>query len=233
MRKYNLFPIVIVIFFGCSKNKEHVSTLTSSEGRGIVGATLAKTKVDSLDYSLYPDSLRSFLVSANALRDIYVSSHPEDDSATQNLFFTAFPSTFCAFEIIYGNVLFEKGLPNMLALESEAHVSYLFSLRYIGKFKFLEKIVGIAAHGKWDTDGVSVFSHHLNRYLENNVDSEILTVLDRLSSSDVTTFFYFLLDGPHPEHRYHERLARIIGGNKRILRCAGLALEEIKGRASH
>jgi hypothetical protein len=74
--------------------------------------------------AMYPDSLRPIVESAYALEK-YLSEIKSGNAEFKVAYVNEFPASFHAFNVIFGNYMYDHGLPELLSLSSEEHVALL------------------------------------------------------------------------------------------------------------
>ena len=119
------------------------------------------------------------------------------DLEDKQSFFDAFPRTFDQFQLLYGFDDVEGAAP--LYDNAVDHIPKLFFRLgdAIPKERFLQKIVSIAIGGRWDADAVNYFQRGLRQTVMRDVTGAA-AVIGTLSEEDQLAFWYFFLDGLHP-----------------------------------
>lgn len=134
-------------------------------------------------------------------------------------FVSAFPDTFQGFDQLYGYDD-EKG-EHELTAKSEEHISYLFSCPEVPDLEKLDKAIKIGIGGKWDADAIGMFQD-LTFNLVSKHSKETEEILNRLPDSKTSSFWYFLLDAPHPSdperQRSFRRLSDLLGKQSKQLK---------------
>ena len=217
------------VLVSCSKQRSSDDLKADEQPRKSLQPQNQKAFDYALHAELYPDSITPYVDTAKVLNAIYSRSKTRNDSVTQNIFFSSFPSTFVSFEIIYGNVLLMNDLPTLLSMQCEEHIGYFFGAHEVNKKVFFQKVTNIAAHGRWDADGVSVFQEYLLRYLDEKADDVIVSVWLQMDDADLISFFTFILDGPHPSLEYSDNVKRLVRENPRLEHSAIKAQEIVRG----
>ncbi|MBK9162974.1 MAG: hypothetical protein IPM21_03545 [Acidobacteria bacterium] len=111
-------------------------------------------------------------------------------------FFDTFPSSFSEFERLYG--FNDATSESPLYSKYERHVQYFLSCPDISIRERLEKAIGVGVGGKWDADATAKIQEASYELIkENPAESE--EILDRLPETQASSFWFFVLDGPHPQ----------------------------------
>lgn len=108
-------------------------------------------------------------------------------------FFLEFPSTFVGLNELYG-FDDEKGEAPLYG-KYETHIPFLFRCSAVSMKEQIEKTVGIMIEGKWDADAIGTFQDLATELIFANPE-EFKAKLAGLSESQVSSFWYFVLDGP-------------------------------------
>ena len=115
-------------------------------------------------------------------------------------FFNVFPDNFKAFHQLYGydeegeRVLFSKG---------NEHLTYFFNCPEVSDLEKLNKVVMIGIGGKWEADIVWMFQEGSFKLVKDNPD-KTKEILENLPDEKASSFWYFLIDGPHPADKEKE-----------------------------
>lgn len=168
------------------------------------------------------------------------------------LFFKSFPDDFVTFHKIYGSHDLNYSWYSHLRVESikaiygSHDLNYPPDLRRSGYFlhdilpelytlvpveQYYVKMIGVGIGGFWEADDVGAFSHHLREFIPENITLTI-NVLAKYDEKEVKSFWYFLYDGPHPEHpykrtHYEELHARISSINPKMAEKLKEAYEQL------
>lgn len=118
-------------------------------------------------------------------------------------FFELFPGDFATFHKIYGYQ--EEKIPY-------ATRNYSYMLHFllpelkeaIAADEYYNKMIGVGVGGFWEADDVGALSHHLWKLVPENVALSI-KVLEKYEEKEIKSFWYFLYDGPHPEHPFNRK----------------------------
>lgn len=111
-------------------------------------------------------------------------------------FFDTFPSSFTEFERLYG--FSDSTGEGPLYSRYENHVQYFFSCPDISVPDRLEKLVAVGVGGKWDADATAMIQEASFKFVREN-PAESKEILDRLPETQASSFWFFILDGPHPQ----------------------------------
>ena len=115
-------------------------------------------------------------------------------------FFESFPDDFETFHKIYGP--HEITYPQDLRSSGYMLHTILPELYAVIPIEdYLQKMIRVGIGGRWEPDDISAFAHHLRNHVCENVDLSV-EVLKAYSAKEVESFWYFMFDGPHPEHPY-------------------------------
>ena len=150
-------------------------------------------------------------------------------------FFNAFPSTFSEFEQLYG---FSDQLGEQpLYRKYEGHLQYFLHCPEISSRARLEKLIGIGVGGRWDADATAMIQDASYDLIKES-PTEACEILNGLPDSQASSFWYFVLDGPHPKDRATiERmnvLKNALGNETKQLRLLTVQYQElIRNPPSH
>ncbi|WP_425637872.1 hypothetical protein ACPUEN_00420 [Algoriphagus yeomjeoni] len=111
-------------------------------------------------------------------------------------FLEQFPADFQQFMTYFGWDS-DSNQPNPLYEVSYEYIVYFFDLLSQDKHqKFESKLMGIAANGVWQEDGVNYFQNSAIEYIKRNNSYHLI---DELPSKKAKSVLFFLFDGPHPQ----------------------------------
>ncbi|WP_297335029.1 hypothetical protein [Algoriphagus sp.] len=111
-------------------------------------------------------------------------------------FLKQFPADFQQFMAYFGGNT-KSNQANPLYEESYEYIVYFFDLLPQDKYrKFESKLIGIAANGVWQEDGVNYFQNSAMEYIKRN---NSYPLIDELPSKKAKSVLFFLFDGPHPQ----------------------------------
>lgn len=111
-------------------------------------------------------------------------------------FLKQFPANFHLFMAYFGWDS-DSNQANPLYEESYEYIVYFFDLLSLDKYrKFESKLMGIAANGVWQEDGVNYFQNSAIEYIKRNNSYHLI---DELPSKEAQSVLFFLFDGPHPQ----------------------------------
>ena len=168
------------------------------------------------------------------------------------LFFKSFPDDFVTFHKIYGSHDINYPWSSRLRTESirviygSHEITYPPDLQSSGYMlhdiltelynvvpieEYYKKKIGVGVGGFWEADAVGALSHHLWKLIPENVALSI-KVLEEYEDKEIRSFWYFLYDGPHPEHRlnreHYEALhPRVRDLNPEVAEQLKLAYEQL------
>ena len=110
-------------------------------------------------------------------------------------FVGAFPETFQAFDQLYGynDQTGERPLYSKYA----QHVPYFFSCDGVSDVDRLNKAIKLGVGGKWDADAVGMLQDSTYSLVTKH-PKEAEDILDGLPDDTASSFWYFLMDAPHP-----------------------------------
>lgn len=123
----------------------------------------------------------------------------KSSSNAQLMYFEEFPNNFYEFNLIFGynhENTYEIDKVGCLYNESLNYIQTFFDLNFVGKEKFIKKIINISIDGKWYADGVNHFKRELKFYFKKNIDLFCELLLQE-NEKDIESFFYFYFDGPN------------------------------------
>lgn len=113
-------------------------------------------------------------------------------------FFDTFPSSFSEFVRLYG--FNDATGESPLYSKYENHIQYFLSCPDITIRERLEKVIGVGVGGKWDADATAMIQEASYGLIkENSAESE--EIFDRLPETQASSFWFFVLDGPHPRDK--------------------------------
>lgn len=169
----------------------------------LISILLINCKMDQKDHKtinqiVSDDSLKVF-----DLKQAYDKKNYQD-------FFAQFPTTFQHFVNIYGfdDKTGEKPLYKLYL----SHINYLFeNAEKVDSVVFINKIFEIAKNGTWDADAVGLFQSNLAKNLIKNQDV-FLNILSKKTEKELAGFWYFILDGPHPDNKQNRELIENLSG---------------------
>ena len=64
---------------------------------------------------------------------------------------------------------------------------------------YYEKLLSLGVDGFWDADDVNFLGMHINMLVFQDLPLAV-KVLEKKSDDEIVSFWYYLYDGPHPEH---------------------------------
>ncbi|MCY3713095.1 MAG: hypothetical protein OXH02_07385 [Gemmatimonadetes bacterium] len=191
----------------------------------IVSQTLAQNnKRDSADIEGMARILDKYA------HEVMNSNDVKEKQNSVRFYFQTFPDNFETFSAVYDsrrNV--EEWLPPLV---KHALFDILPSLReIIPENEYYEKLIGVGIGGFWNADNVGALSHHLWQLIPENITLSI-RVLEEYEEKEIRSFWYFLYDGPHPEHpfnrkHYEELYPRIRDNNPHIAEQLKQAYEQL------
>lgn len=225
MKQIILFGLIIIVNISCSNQQKEYPDHEQSVLKNITPDDDAI--YDSINPLMYPDSLRIYVRKANLLSKFY-ELRETDREKYEKLFFDEFPPDFRSFEVIYGNVMLDYGLQNILGLKSDQHISdFLFNLKFVERKTFIEKMLNVSAAGKWDSDGVSVFQKKLRNIVVTNANV-VFPILDPREDRYIEDVFFFLFDGPHPPNDLPTEFKALQKEYPKIIKLAENGLKKAK-----
>lgn len=138
------------------------------------------------------------MAAAKKLTTYYAAAKSENSVESKEQFFEAFPSTFLSFVNIYG-FSDEDGFKQHVLYEVyHPHLEFFCSLKNtIPKKSYYEKLIGLSINGHWEADAVGLLQNCLEESIKEDL-SMIISILENHSDREVSSFWYFLFDGPHP-----------------------------------
>jgi len=154
-------------------------------------------------------------------------------------YFEVFPASFKSFNNILGDSAsgsiythFEFK-PGPLYHDSYSYIKTFFNLD-IEKSKYYTKMIKISLDGHWAGDAVSIFQELLAEEVNNNL-SDFIPLLAEYTDEVVKSFWYFLYDGPHPDHPLKKKLynsleIRLLEKNSRVAELMEQAYTELLAR---
>jgi hypothetical protein len=111
-------------------------------------------------------------------------------------FFNAFPRNFQDFNKSYGYD--DKDGARILYSRYDEQINYFFDCSEVSDLERVNKAIEISIGGKWEADAVGILQKRSFKLIEKYpVEAE--RILDNLSDEKASSFWYFILDGPHPE----------------------------------
>jgi len=110
-------------------------------------------------------------------------------------FFNKFPTTFEDFNRLYGYD--ETKGEGLLYKSYEKEINYFFSCTGIADSVKLQKCINICKTGAWDADAVSMFQYYTLQMVGRNPNLAV-NILRQLPDKEISGFWHFLFDGPHP-----------------------------------
>ena len=113
-------------------------------------------------------------------------------------FFESFPDDFETFRKIYGpsEITYPPDLRNS-GYMLHTILPELYAL--ISPEVYFQKMIRVGIGGYWEPGGDDAFSYHLLNHICENVDLSV-EVLNGYSAKEVESFWYYMFDGPLPEH---------------------------------
>ncbi len=78
----------------------------------------------------------------------------------------------------------------------------------------MQKVIGITTGAQWEADGIGMFQYNLQQYFMENT-SLVVRFLDNRNTEEARDFWYFLLDGPHPELGYQSVITKPVADSIR------------------
>lgn len=168
------------------------------------------------------------------------------------LFFKSFPDEFVTFHKIYGDHGIDNPWASRIRIESiraiygSHKITYPPDLQCSGYMlhfllpelkeaipakEYYRKMIGVGVGGFWEADDVGALSHHLWKLIPENVALSI-EVLSEYEEKEVRSFWFFLYDGPHPEHpakrkHFEELHPRVRDLNPEVAEQLKLAYEQL------
>lgn len=131
------------------------------------------------------------------LKRFYKLSKSVDSLRYQKCFFESFPGSFSSFLQTYGyNEKIDQPYP--LYSDYPDHLNLFCNLKSIEKERYIEKLIRIGINGHWQADGVSMMQTCMLDHLNTDM-AYLVNALNKMPEDEVRTFWYFLLDGPHPD----------------------------------
>jgi hypothetical protein len=135
-------------------------------------------------------------------------------------FFKLFPDTYSELLGFYGfdDSTGESPLYSLY----DTHIDYLFEYsNKISSETFASKVYEVAKGGVWDADAVGLFQSHLSKLIINN-PNVFFEILNNKSDKEAASFWYFVLDSPHPNNDQNKEFVAILSkqygvSNKQIL----------------
>lgn len=170
-----LFGLVLLIACG-STNLDRSGNSQTVETNALAPSPVAQEKDDVL---------------ANKLSALY-------DAKNCVGFFDAFPTSFSEFERLYGFSDQMGAAP--LYSKYGGHLQYFFRCPGISVRARIEKIYGIGMGGRWDADAPAMMQEACYQLIREN-PREAKEILDRMPEKRASSFWYFVLDGPHPKDK--------------------------------
>lgn len=162
--------------------------------------------------------------------EVMNSNDVKEKQNSVNFYFQTFPDNFETFRAVYDSRRnFEDWLPPLV---KHALIDILSSLReVIPENEYFKKLIGVGIGGFWNADNVGALSRHLRELVPENVDLSI-KVLGEYDEKSVRSFWYFLYDGPHPEHpakrkHFEELHPRVRDLNPEVAEQLKLAYEQL------
>lgn len=150
----------------------------------------------------------SLTLKAKKLKHLYMlakNSSGQKEINEEN-FFNEFPGTFNELNLLYGYI---ENKPAPLYEESELHILGLFNtLTAINDTVYYKKIISIAIGGHWDADAINFFQHGLEQRVITKPELTV-SILKKLPNSQISSFWYFYFDGPHPQKQIDPALLKI------------------------
>lgn len=113
-------------------------------------------------------------------------------------FFESFPDDFETFHKIYSN----NGItfpPDLRRSGYMLHTILPELYAVIPTEDYLKKMIGVGIGGHWEPDDIGIFPHHLRNQICENVDLSV-ELLEAYSANEVESVWYFMFDGPVPDH---------------------------------
>ena len=119
-------------------------------------------------------------------------------------FFNLFPDRFATFSSIYGYDDEQGAMP--LYEDAYEHVTLFFRLQsVVPKPDFAKKAIRLGIGGKWDADAVNYLQEGLCEFVAANPEAA-LTALQAYSAGEISGFWHFFYDGPHPDNAENKAL---------------------------
>lgn len=168
------------------------------------------------------------------------NSEDSPEEATHlNSYFQAFPDNFEEFKRIYDDHYDNNW--NLIAESLTQHdLFYLLPKlsAVVSTEEYYTKMLGVGIGGIWDADNINMLQNHiLDDLVPQNVALSV-RILDQYTTKEIHSFWYFLYDGPHPDHPYNkERFDRMYPEirkiNSRVAEQLRLAYELLISRPGH
>lgn len=196
---------------------------------GMILVTNQALAQESRNYPTIEDWAKAF---DRYAQDAIGSTDAADKERALIRYFQIFPSDFKSFQQIFGYLWDERG--RILAKPPIKHTLYGFlrELKSVVPAKeYYEKMLGVGVGGVWDADEVNYLQFHLREMVVENAQLG-LEVLSKKEEKEIRSFWRFLFDGPHPEHRlnrkyYEELYSKARGLNPKIAEQLKLAYEQL------
>ncbi len=150
---------------------------------------------------------------AQKLTDLYTQLNFGSNRVYEKEFFKEFPKSFKELNSLYG---FDKDTPSILYYKAEDHILRFFStMGAVSDTVFFRKIIAIAIDAHWDADAINYFQNRLREQIIKR-SGLAFYLLRKMSPKDVQSFWFFYLDGSHPEKEMPKELQSIKTIDKRI-----------------
>ena len=121
-------------------------------------------------------------------------------------FITAFPDTFQDFYKLYG---FDDEEGEHILYSKTEHIVYFFDCPDVSNRERLEKVIKIGIDGKWDADATAMFQASAFDLVKHS-SNETKEILNNLPDEKSASFWYFLIDGPHPNDKEIVKRVKIL-----------------------
>ncbi|UZD22936.1 hypothetical protein PBT90_05830 [Algoriphagus halophytocola] len=186
--RYWLVIACLLITLSCKKDNVNENRVIESSRNGSETKSQKNSENQGIsDLSKIPISNQTLAI--EKLKEAYKTKN-------ETQFLEQFPANFQQFMAYFGwNT--KSNQANPLYEESYEYIVYFFDLLSLDKYrKFESKLMGIAANGVWQEDGVNFFQNSAIEYIKSNNSYRLI---DELPSKEAQSVLFFLFDGPHPQ----------------------------------
>lgn len=143
---------------------------------------------------------------ADKLRSIYLAYEKAIDKKPYEIqFFQAFPRSFTEFTALYG---YENQQAAPLYDQAFQHMQLFNNIQSVNDTAYYRRILSLGMDGKWDADAVSYLQQVVREHVVANIHLTVYLLRQR-SLSDVSNFWYFYFDEPHPADQIDAILLKI------------------------
>lgn len=139
----------------------------------------------------------------------YLDSLAQINDSSKSEFFRHFPNNYKLFDKLYGYD--DINGPGPLYSKYEEHLNILCNNISISPYNRAYKYIQLGLNGKWDADGIEILQSCTKKFVLENTEI-ILNILSQDFKKNSGSFWYFILDGPHPNDKELKKYVEILYG---------------------